>query len=167
MRNIQVKIVTNRGDIIVELNEQAAPKTVENFLQYVNDGFYDGTIFHRVIKGFMVQGGGLDRDMNQKQTRDAITNEAANGLSNTRDTIAMARTNEPHSATAQFFINVADNLFLDHQKPTPDGWGYCVFGHVTEGLETVNAITDVATGKHGYMQDVPQETVEIESMVVI
>ena len=132
-----------------------------NFLQYVGDGFYDGTIFHRVIDGFMIQGGGLTADMAQKSTRSPVQNEADNGLSNRTGTIAMARTNDPHSATAQFFINVSDNLFLDHRAKSGDGWGYCVFGKVSSGMDVVNAIKATPTTRRSGMQDVPQDTVTI------
>ncbi|MGV6827162.1 MAG: peptidylprolyl isomerase [bacterium] len=155
-----ITLKTNMGDIVLELNESAAPKSCENFIQYVNDGHYDNTIFHRVIDGFMIQGGGFTTDMMQKDTREAIENEAANGLKNDRGTIAMARTNAPHSATAQFFINVKDNGFLDH--PGHDGWGYCVFGKVVEGMDVVDKIKGVATGNAAGHQDVPVEPVIIE-----
>ncbi len=148
------------GDIVIELNEEAAPKSCENFRQYVADGFYDGTIFHRVIDDFMIQGGGFMPDMMQKPTRDPVENEAANGLNNAAGTIAMARTMEPHSATAQFFINVKDNGFLDH--PGQDGWGYCVFGKVVEGMDVVDRIKGVATANRAGHQDVPAESVVIE-----
>jgi peptidyl-prolyl cis-trans isomerase B (cyclophilin B) len=155
-----IRLKTSMGDIVIELDEQAAPKTCENFRQYVTDGFYDGTIFHRVIDGFMIQGGGFLPDMMQKATRDPIENEAANGLSNTTGTIAMARTMQPHSATAQFFINVKDNGFLDH--PGQDGWGYCAFGKVVGGIDVVNRIKGVDTTNKAGHQDVPAEPVVIE-----
>jgi peptidyl-prolyl cis-trans isomerase B (cyclophilin B) len=155
-----IRLKTSMGDIVIELDEQAAPKTCENFRQYVTDGFYDGTIFHRVIDGFMIQGGGFLPDMMQKATRDPIENEAASGLSNTTGTIAMARTMQPHSATAQFFINVKDNGFLDH--PGQDGWGYCAFGKVVEGMDVVNRIKGVNTTNKAGHQDVPAEPVVIE-----
>jgi peptidyl-prolyl cis-trans isomerase B (cyclophilin B) len=155
-----IRLKTSMGDIVIELDEQAAPKTCENFRQYVTDGFYDGTIFHRVIDGFMVQGGGFLPDMTQKATRDPIENEAASGLGNTTGTIAMARTMQPHSATAQFFINVKDNGFLDH--PGQDGWGYCAFGKVVEGMDVVNRIKGAATTNKAGHQDVPAEPVVIE-----
>mgnify|MGYP001553553915 FL=1 len=155
-----IRLKTSMGDIVIELDEQAAPKTCENFRQYVTDGFYDGTIFHRVIDGFMIQGGGFLPDMMQKATRDPIENEAASGLGNTTGTIAMARTMQPHSATAQFFINVKDNAFLDH--PGQDGWGYCAFGKVVEGMDVVNRIKGVATTNKAGHQDVPAEPVVIE-----
>ncbi|MGR8919150.1 MAG: peptidylprolyl isomerase [Gammaproteobacteria bacterium] len=162
-----VKLETSLGDIVIELNEEAAPVTAQNFLDYVESGHYAGTIFHRVIDGFMIQGGGMDRDMHQKQTRDPIQNEANNGLSNETGTIAMARTGDPHSASAQFFINVKDNDFLDHTSETQQGWGYCVFGKVTEGMDTVEKIKGVGTTSHGPHQDVPAEPVEIVSASVV
>jgi len=156
-----ITLKTNLGDIVIELNHEAAPKTCENFEQYVRDGFFDGTIFHRVINNFMIQGGGFTEDMMQKPTRDAIENEAKNGLSNETGTIAMARTMQPHSATAQFFINVSDNHFLDY--PGQDGWGYCVFGKVTGGMDVVNQIKGVATTSRAGHSDVPTDPVVIES----
>ena len=162
-----VKLETNFGDISIELDSEKAPNTVANFLNYVDAGFYNGTVFHRVIDGFMIQGGGMDADLRQKSTNDAIENEANNGLSNALGTIAMARTSDPHSATAQFFINVADNTFLDHKDPSPQGWGYCVFGRVTDGMDTVNKIKSVSTTVKNHMQDVPEENVEITSAVVV
>ena len=162
----KILMTTNKGPITIELDSAAAPETVENFLQYVRDGFYDGTIFHRVIDGFMIQGGGFDANMRQKATRAPVRNEANNGLKNATGTIAMARTNDPHSATAQFFINVNDNTFLDHQNQTPSGWGYCVFGRVTDGMDVVNAIKGTKTTSHGPHRDVPAETIVIESAVV-
>lgn len=162
-----VKLETNFGDISIELDSEKAPNTVANFLKYVEAGFYNGTVFHRVIDGFMIQGGGMDADLRQKSTNDAVENEANNGLSNALGTIAMARTSDPHSATAQFFINVADNTFLDHKDPSPQGWGYCVFGRVTDGMDTVNKIKSVSTTVKNHMQDVPEENVEIMSAVVI
>jgi len=161
-----VKLDTNYGTIVLELDAGKAPKTVANFLQYARDGFYDGTIFHRVINGFMIQGGGMQPGMVEKQTRDSIQNEADNGLTNARGTIAMARTPDPHSASAQFFINVADNDFLNFRAPTQDGWGYCVFGKVVEGMDVVDKIKGVATGNKGYHQDVPVKDVVIESVEV-
>ncbi len=162
-----IKMTTNFGDIIIELDADKAPETAANFEQYVKDGFYDGTIFHRVINGFMIQGGGMEPGMREKQTRAPIKNEADNGLGNDRGTIAMARTNDPHSATAQFFINVKDNGFLNHSSPTPQGWGYCVFGKVTEGMDVVDKIKEVATGNAGFHQDVPVEDVIIEKAEII
>lgn len=157
-----ITLHTNLGDITIELNPEKAPKTCANFKQYAEDGFYDGTIFHRVINNFMIQGGGLTADMKQKSTRAPIDNEADNGLANDTGTIAMARTSDPHSATAQFFINVKDNDFLNHSAKTGQGWGYCVFGKVTEGMDVVNKIKVVKTGA----QDVPQETITIERVTV-
>jgi peptidyl-prolyl cis-trans isomerase B (cyclophilin B) len=154
---------TNRGDIKIELNAEKAPKTVANFLTYVENGHYSGTIFHRVIDGFMIQGGGMTPDMKQKNAPHTVDNEANNGLKNERGTIAMARTSDPHSAGAQFFINVVDNGFLDFKAPTQQGWGYCVFGNVVEGMDVVDAIKDVPTGAG----DVPRETVTIESVSVV
>jgi peptidyl-prolyl cis-trans isomerase B (cyclophilin B) len=161
MAGTRVTLETSKGDISLELYDDKAPATVANFVQYVRDGFYAGTIFHRVIDGFMIQGGGLDRNMRQKPTRASIENEANNGCSNKVGTIAMARTSDPHSATAQFFINVKHNEFLDHRSPSMQGWGYCVFGEVVDGMAVVDAIRGVATGHAGGMQDVPVEAVEI------
>jgi peptidyl-prolyl cis-trans isomerase B (cyclophilin B) len=161
-----IKLNTNHGTIVLELDAAKAPNTVANFLQYAKDGFYDGTIFHRVINGFMIQGGGMEPGMTEKQTRASIQNEANNGLLNARGTVAMARTPDPHSATAQFFINLADNDFLNFRAETPDGWGYCVFGKVTEGMDVVDKIKGVETGNKGYHQDVPVEDVVIESVEV-
>ncbi len=163
----QVKMVTNKGAIVLELDAAKAPKTVENFLAYVSSGFYTGTLFHRVINNFMIQGGGLEAGMRQKKTNAPIENEADNGLSNDIGTIAMARTGDPHSATAQFFINVSNNGFLNHTGKNAQGWGYCVFGRVTEGMDVVEAIKLVATGSVGGYQDVPKEDVVIESAEVI
>lgn len=157
----RVKIETNVGDISLELDSEKAPATVANFLNYVEDGFYTGTIFHRVIDGFMIQGGGLDGDLRQKSTKDSIENEANNGLSNAIGTIAMARTSDPHSATAQFFINVSDNTFLDHKDTSEQGWGYCVFGRVIDGMDTVNKIKSVTTTMRNHMGDVPEDNIEI------
>ncbi len=154
-----ITLKTNLGDITLELDTEKAPATSENFIQYVKDGHYDGTIFHRVIKNFMIQGGGFEAGMKEKQTRASIQNEANNGLGNLTGSIAMARTMEPHSASAQFFINLADNKFLDY--PGQDGWGYCVFGEVTEGMDIVNKIKDVETGFNGGHQDVPVEDIVI------
>nr|WP_300308469.1 peptidylprolyl isomerase [Halomonas sp.] len=153
---------TNFGDISIELNHDEAPKTAANFEQYVKDGFYDGTLFHRVIDGFMIQGGGFDTNFEQKPTRDPIENEADNGLKNDAGTLAMARTQDPNSATAQFFINVADNDFLNHTSKTMQGWGYCVFGRVVDGMDVVNKIKNVATTRRGMHADVPEEDVIIE-----
>jgi len=162
-----IKLQTNFGDITLELDADKAPETVKNFLAYVESGHYDGTIFHRVIDGFMIQGGGFTPDMQQKPTQAPVKNEADNGLKNARYTIAMARTNDPHSATAQFFINVSDNAFLDFKSPTGNGWGYCVFGKVVEGSDVVDRIKDVPTGNKGFHQDVPAESVIIESATVV
>lgn len=162
-----VKLHTNHGVITLELDAEKAPKTVENFLQYVKDGHFDGTIFHRVINGFMIQGGGFAPGMSQKPTRAPIENEATNGLKNDAYTIAMARTPDPHSASAQFFINVKDNGFLDHSSKTPQGWGYCVFGKVTEGTDVVDAIKKVRTGNRAGHQDVPVEDVVIERAEIV
>ncbi len=153
---------TNYGAIGIELDADRAPVTVENFLGYVRAGHFDNTLFHRVIDGFMIQGGGFEPGMRQKPTRAPIRNEADNGLKNARYTVAMARTSDPHSATAQFFINVADNAFLDFRDASRDGWGYCVFGRVTEGADVVDRIRGVRTGNHGTHRDVPAEDVVIE-----
>lgn len=157
---------TNHGDITIELDFEKAPKSAANFKQYAEDGHYDGTIFHRVIDNFMIQGGGFEPGMKQKQTRPPIENEADNGLSNDLGTLAMARTMEPHSASAQFFINVNDNDFLNHTGKNPQGWGYAVFGKVTDGMDTVNKIRDCSTGNKDGHQDVPVEDVIIESVTV-
>ena len=162
-----VKLHTNQGAITIELDADKAPKTVENFLAYARKGHYDGTIFHRVINGFMIQGGGFSPGMRQKSTDTPITNEAGNGLRNQKYTIAMARTGDPHSATAQFFINVADNDFLNHTAPSGQGWGYCVFGKVTEGQDVVDKIKGVKTGRSGMHQDVPEQDVVIERAEVL
>ncbi|WP_298441207.1 peptidylprolyl isomerase [uncultured Ferrimonas sp.] len=161
-----VTLHTNHGDIKLQLNAEKAPITVENFLKYANDGFYNGTIFHRVIDGFMVQGGGFDADMQQKPCGAGIQNEASNGLSNKTGTVAMARTPDPHSATAQFFLNVNDNTFLDFKNESMQGFGYCVFGEVVEGMDIVEKIKGVSTGNHGMHQDVPLEAVIIETVTV-
>lgn len=157
---------TNHGDIVIKTFADKAPVTVENFLNYCRAGFYDNTIFHRVINGFMIQGGGFEPGMNQKATNAAIKNEANNGLKNTIGTLAMARTNDPHSATAQFFINVADNDFLNFRGENVQGWGYCVFAEVAEGMDVVNKIKGVKTGRSGMHQDVPVEDVVINSVTV-
>lgn len=159
---VKVLMETSKGDMEITLDADKAPKTVENFLRYVDEGYYDGTIFHRVIPGFMIQGGGYTADMTKKQTHDPVENEAKNGLKNRRGTIAMARTSDPHSATAQFFINHKDNPNLDY--PSFDGWGYAVFGRVTRGLEVLDAIAATPTGVKNGMRDVPRETVIIESV---
>ncbi len=157
-----VRLHTSFGAITLELDAEKAPETVKNFLAYVQAGHYDNTIFHRVIDGFMIQGGGFEPGMNQKPTGEPVRNEADNGLKNRAGTIAMARTQQPHSATAQFFINVADNAFLDHRAPDAQGWGYCVFGAVTEGMDVVDRIRSVKTGSKDFHQDVPVEDVVIE-----
>ena len=157
-----IKLHTNFGVIGLELNAEKAPETAKNFIEYVEAGHYDNTIFHRVIKGFMIQDSSFEPGMKQKKYRAPIDNEAANGLKNKRGTIAMARTGDPHSATAQFFINVVDNDFLDFKAPSGQGWGYCVFGEVTEGMETIDAIRAVRTGNKGFHQDVPVDDVVIE-----
>src|SRR6266853_3247418 len=162
-----VKLHTNLGVIALELEPERAPETVKNFLAYVESGFYSNTVFHRVIDGFMVQGGGFDPEMRQKPTRGTIKNEASNGLKNDRYTIAMARTSEPHSASSQFFINVKDNGFLDHTAQNPQGWGYCVFGKVVEGRDVVDKIKQVKTGKRGGHADVPVQDVIIEHVEVV
>ena len=156
-----VVLHTNLGDITLELDAENAPATVKNFLQYVHHGHYDNTVFHRVIDGFMIQGGGMTSGLKPKPTRSPVANEAVNGLKNKRYTVAMARTADPHSATSQFFINVADNDFLDHTSPSGQGWGYCVFGKVVSGQDVVNRIKGVATGNSGFHENVPQEEVVI------
>lgn len=154
--------------MVIELDKKSAPTSVENFLNYVNEGFYDGTIFHRVIDGFMIQGGGFTPDFNQKKTRDPIQNEANNGLKNRRYTISMARTSAPHSATAQFFINTVDNNPLDYTEPTQQGWGYAVFGRVIEGFDVVDAISGTTTGPGGpFPRDTPQQTITIEKVIAM
>ncbi|MCZ2720454.1 peptidylprolyl isomerase [Marinomonas sp. 15G1-11] len=158
---------TNYGDITLELNYEKAPKTSKNFEQYVESGFYNGVIFHRVINGFMIQGGGFEPGMTQKETQDTIENEADNGLTNEIGTVAMARTMDPHSASAQFFINVGNNGFLNHKSKTTNGWGYAVFGKVTAGIDVVNKIKEVATTSKSGHQDVPVEDVIIESAEII
>ena len=162
-----VKLHTNHGVISIELDDKSAPLTVANFLQYVKDGHYTNTVFHRVIDGFMIQGGGFEPGMKQKSTRAPVKNEADNKVKNAKYTVAMARTSDPHSASAQFFINVADNGFLDHTAPTPQGWGYCVFGKVTGGTDVVDKIKGVKTGNKGMHQDVPQQDVIIEKAEVV
>ena len=161
-----VTLQTNKGDIVLELDAEKAPNTVKNFLDYAKSGFYDGTIFHRVIPGFMIQGGGFTEQMKQKATKDPIDNEANNGLKNDTYTIAMARTQAPHSATAQFFINVANNAFLNYSAPTMQGWGYAVFGKVVKGQDVVDSIARVHTGTYGFHQDVPVEPVVIKKAIV-
>lgn len=160
-----VEMQTSMGRIVLELAPDKAPESVANFMKYAREGFYDGTVFHRVIPGFMIQGGGFDEKLNQKQTRPAIKNEARNGLSNLRGTIAMARRNDPHSATAQFFINHADNGNLDY--PSFDGWGYAVFGKVTQGMDMVDKIAKVPTGSAGMLENVPRTPVVIQSVKII
>lgn len=162
-----VELETTMGNIVIELNQEKAPNTVANFLEYVKSGHYDGTIFHRVIDGFMIQGGGMDANMKEKSTNAPIQNEADNGLKNEVGTIAMARTSDPHSATAQFFINVKDNSFLNFSGKNPQGWGYAVFGKVTEGMDIVNKIKGVPTGKYGFHADVPTTPVVITHAKVI
>ncbi len=165
MPSTSVVIETSHGTIEMDLEDDKAPKSVENFLKYVDDKHYDGTIFHRVIPGFMAQGGGYDGSFEKKPVRDAVENEADNGLKNTRGTVAMARTSDPHSATAQFFINVKDNGFLDHTAKSSTGWGYAVFGKVTSGMDVVDKIVNVATGARGpFSKDAPVENVEIKSV---
>ena len=163
----KVLLQTNKGDITLSLDATKAPKTVANFLQYVKSGHYDGTIFHRVIDNFMIQGGGMTVGLKQKSTLAEIENEANNGLKNLRGTVAMARTNEPHSASSQFFINLSDNDFLNHTAPSAQGWGYAVFGEVSDGMDVVDVIRKVKTGNAGFHQDVPAEDVTIEKATVI
>ena len=162
-----IRFTTNKGLIDIELDHEHAPKSSANFEQYVRDGFYDGTIFHRVIKGFMIQGGGFERGMKEKATRAPIENEAANGLKNNKYTIAMARTSAPHSASSQFFINVVDNDFLNHTAPNPQGWGYAVFGKVTAGQNVVDEIARVPTSTHGFYGDVPVDDIVIEKAKIL
>jgi peptidyl-prolyl cis-trans isomerase B (cyclophilin B) len=164
---MKVQISTTMGNITLELDRGKAPKTVENFLAYIESGHYEGTIFHRVIEDFMIQGGGLDAEMKTKSTLDPIENEADNGLSNREGTISMARTVEPHSASAQFFINTTDNPFLDHRNKTDDGWGYCVFGKVVDGMDVVEKIEESPTTRRAGYQDVPEEAVLIENISVV
>ncbi|MFT5120204.1 peptidylprolyl isomerase [Psychrobacter sp. W2-37-MNA-CIBAN-0211] len=162
-----VELETNMGAIVIELNEEKAPKTVENFLNYVKSGHYDGTIFHRIIDGFMIQGGGMDAEMNEKPTNAPVENEADNGLKNDAGTIAMARTQDPHSATSQFFVNVKDNDFLNHSGKNMQGWGYTVFGKVTSGMDVIEKMRGVPTGRFGMHADVPKEPVVINSATII
>ena len=162
-----IRFTTNKGVIDIELDHEHAPKSSANFEQYVRDGFYDGTIFHRVIKGFMIQGGGFERGMKEKATRAPIENEAANGLKNNKYTITMARTSDPHSASSQFFINVADNDFLNHTAPNPQGWGYAVFGKVTAGQNVVDEIARVPTSTRGFYGDVPVDDIVIEKAEIL
>jgi peptidyl-prolyl cis-trans isomerase B (cyclophilin B) len=161
-----VTFKTNYGVIKLNLMADKAPKTVENFLSYAKEGFYDNTIFHRVINGFMIQGGGFEADMEQKPTKEAIVNEADNGVKNNTGTVAMARTNEPHSATSQFFINVADNDFLNFRDESPQGWGYCVFAEVVEGMDIVEKMKTVETGNNGFHQDVPVDDIIVLSTTI-
>ncbi|MDT0218427.1 peptidylprolyl isomerase [Alcaligenes sp. AB3] len=163
----RVQLQTNQGTILIELNAEKAPNTVANFVDYVSSGFYDGTVFHRVINNFMIQGGGFEADMKQKATNAPVKNEADNGLKNDKYTLAMARTSDPHSATAQFFINVADNDFLNFTAPTANGWGYAVFGRVIEGMDVVDKIKTVRTGNKGFHQDVPVEDVILEKATLV
>lgn len=163
----KVKLTTSLGAIVIQLNNEKAPISAANFATYVKEGFYNGTIFHRVIPGFMAQGGGFDTGFNQKSTNPTIQNEADNGLKNTRGSIAMARTNAPHSASSQFFINYKDNSFLDHTSPTPSGWGYAVFGEVIEGMDVVDAMAKQPTGNRGGHQDVPKTDIVIETAEII
>ena len=162
-----IRMKTSLGTIDIELDHEKAPKTAANFEQYVKDGFYDGTVFHRVINGFMIQGGGFEPGMSQKRTRETIENEANNGLKNDIGTIAMARTPDPHSATAQFFINVAKNDFLNFTSPTANGWGYCVFGKVVDGMDVVNKIKDQPTTSKAGHQDVPKDDIVIEQVEIV
>lgn len=163
----KVKLSTSHGDIVIELDADKAPNTVANFLSYVESGFYNGTVFHRVIKDFMVQGGGFDENFEQKTVQDPIENEANNGLTNVRGSLAMARTGDPHSATAQFFINTVDNEFLNFRGESGAAWGYAVFAHVVEGMDVVDEIRTLSTGSRGHHQDVPDENVVIQSATVI
>ena len=163
----KVQLKTSMGNITLSLNDELAPKSTENFLAYVKSGHYNGTIFHRVIANFMIQGGGMTSGLKQKPTKAPIDNEADNGLPNKRGSIAMARTGEPHSATAQFFINTVDNEFLNFSAPTNQGWGYAVFGEVTEGMDVVDAIRQVKTGSSGFHQDVPKEDVTITEVIIL
>lgn len=168
MKNTKVLFSTNLGDFEVELFDKESPETVKNFLGYVKSGFYEGTVFHRIIPGFMAQGGGFTENLEQKEGNAPIKNEASNGIKNERGTIAMARTNDPHSATSQFFINYVDNYFLDYAAETPQGWGYAVFGKVTKGMEIVDAMADVPTGSGGFFRsDVPQTSIVIKKVKVI
>lgn len=162
-----IQLQTNKGNITIELDFENAPITAKNFQRYVEDGFYDGVIFHRVIPGFMIQGGGMLPGMQEKETREPIANEADNGLKNDRGTLAMARTQDPHSASAQFFINLQDNDFLNFTAKNVAGWGYAVFGKVTDGMDVVDAIAKVSTGRFGYHSDVPTEDIVIEKALVV
>jgi len=162
-----IEFHTNKGTITIEVDHDNAPKTAANFVQYARDGFYDGSLLHRVIPGFVIQGGGMSSGMKEKPTRGSIENEAENGLKNQRGTLSMARTNDPHSASSQFFINLNDNASLDHKSPTPAGWGYCVFGRVTGGMDVVDDIAKAATGSSGFHRDVPVEEIIVERAVVV
>ena len=162
-----IKLQTNHGDITIELDTEKAPESAANFTQYVKDGHYDNTVFHRVIDGFMIQGGGFEPGMKQKPTRDPVQNEAQNGLKNNLYTVAMARTSDPHSASAQFFINTSDNDFLNHTAPTAQGWGYCVFGKITAGTDVLDKIGKVKTGRKGFHDDVPLEDVVIKKAEIV
>jgi peptidyl-prolyl cis-trans isomerase B (cyclophilin B) len=162
-----IKLTTSLGTIAIELDAEKAPKSAQNFIDYVTAGHYDNTVFHRVISGFMIQGGGFEPGMKQKPVREPIENEAGNGLKNKRGSVAMARTGDPHSATAQFFINTVDNDFLDFKAPSGNGWGYCVFGQVVEGMDVVDKIRAVKTGNKGFHQDVPVEDVVIQKAEVV
>ncbi len=164
---MKVRLITSHGEMVLSLNKEKAPLTVENFISYVRSGHYNGTIFHRVINDFMIQAGGMDADMNEKATNTSIKNEANNGLNNLQGTIAMARTSDPHSASAQFFINTNDNAFLDFSAETDDGWGYCVFGEVVDGIETVEKIEETSTTSRSGHQDVPAETIVITHAEII
>ncbi len=166
-KDVKVIMETVKGDIELTLNREKAPKTVDNFLAYVKEGFYDGTIFHRVIKGFMIQGGGFTESFDRKKTKAPIMNEADNGLKNDKGTIAMARTSNPHSATSQFFINTVDNAFLNHKSKSGSGWGYCVFGKVTKGMEAVSAIENTKTTIKAMMKDGPVETMVIKKVRIV
>jgi len=163
---VMVEMHTSKGLITLELDAEKAPVTVANFIEYVNSGHFDGTIFHRVIPGFVIQGGGLESGMKEKPTQAPIENEADNGLKNVTGSICMARTNDPHSATSQFFINLKDNQFLDHTEKSPQGWGYAVFGQVTDGMDVVEAIAAVQTGNAGFHQDVPVEDIVVEKVII-
>jgi len=167
MPNTKVLFETTLGNIVIELDDEKAPNSAKNFADYARSGFYDGTIFHRIIPGFVVQGGGMESGMNQKKGREPIRNEATNGLKNLRGTLSMARTNDPHSATSQFFINLADNAALDHKAPTGAGWGYAVFGKVVSGMETVDAMAAVSTGSRGMHSDVPREDIVLTKASVV
>jgi peptidyl-prolyl cis-trans isomerase B (cyclophilin B) len=167
MANTRVKFATSMGDIVIELDDAKAPASAQNFADYARSGFYDGTIFHRIIPGFVVQGGGMLPGMNQKEGKPPIRNEATNGLKNLRGTLSMARTNDPHSATSQFFINLLDNVALDHKAPVGPGWGYAVFGKVVEGMDVVDAMAKVPTGQRGYHGDVPKDDIVVTKASVL